>query len=82
MEDTDEEFFSIANELISVEANSLLDRQLGRVRAWREGRQANGETADLRDLIAQVVAEPNKRGLVLAAYAAAMYRLLAQEGEL
>jgi hypothetical protein len=76
---TDQEFYAIANEIITEEAENLLDRQLARARTWRAERLANGETADLGDLITKVLSEPNKRGPVLAAYAAAMHRLLGLE---
>lgn len=79
MDSTDRKFDEIANAEISAEANNLLDRQLARVRTWTEQRIANGEPADLRHLIRQVMAEPNKRGPVLVAYAAALTRLIEQE---
>jgi hypothetical protein len=77
-----DEFDSIVDDLIFEEANGLLDRQKARCVKWRRERIANGEGAELRDLIVRVHSEPNKRGPVLAAYSAALWRLMEQEGTL
>lgn len=79
---TDDEFFGIANELVGEEVNDLLEKQLARVMEWRQMRQHDGEPANLMDLIKQVHREKNKRGPILAAYCAAMWRLLEQRGDL
>jgi hypothetical protein len=80
--DTDKEFLAIADDLVSAEANDLLDKQMAKALEWVEQRKANGEPADLRSMIQRFHQEPNRRGPVLAAYAAAMWRLLQQEGKL
>ena len=79
MNDTDSEFRGIANEMMAGEANNLLDQQMTRVIKWRQRQKAADEPADLMALIRQVQNEPNKRGPVLAAYAAALWRLLEQD---
>jgi thymidylate synthase len=80
MNDTDRAFRDIANEMMSGEANDLLEKQMARVLKWRQRQKAANEPADLLALIRQIQNEPNKRGPVMAAYAAAMWRLLEQEG--
>lgn len=78
MNQTDEQFRGIANDMMSDEANNLLNEQLDRVVEWRRRQREAGKPDDLMALIRQVHQEPNKRGPVLAAYAAAMWRLLEQ----
>lgn len=70
-----DEFDAIANNLIASEANDYLDKRLAAVERWVHQRTARGEPADLRCLIAQVMAEPNDRGPVIVSLCAALWRI-------
>lgn len=76
---TDAEFFGIANEMVSDEANEVLDRHLKRTAKWLKMRRDEGESAELRDLIMKVLSEPSKRKQVVTVYATALWRLLEME---
>lgn len=81
---TDDEDAYLANlqaEMVADHANGLLDRQLGRARQWIAQRKAAGEPATLYDFTKQCMAEPNKRRHIIAAYCAAMWRLIHQEDQ-
>lgn len=79
MDELNEQFFAIANDLAAQEANDYLDRRLAALDEWVAGREADDEPADLRSLILQVMHEPNKRGPVIVALCAAMWRLREME---
>lgn len=80
--ETDDAFFAIANEVVAPEAFDLLNKHLEGVVAWRQECLAEGKPADLRSLIVRLQNEKNRRGPVLAAYAAAIWKLLENEGRL
>lgn len=71
----DDQFYDIANNLVAQEANDYLDKRLRAVDEWVAEREANGERADLRSLIDQIMHEPNQRGPCLVALGAALWRL-------
>ena len=76
---TDEDaamFKEITDAAMSSSADALLDKQIGRLREWRRRRLEAGLSCTLRDLIEQVMHEPNKRRHILVAYSAALWRLL------
>lgn len=70
-----DDFDEIANNLVAQEANDYLDKRLEAVDTWVAEREANGERADLRCLIDQIMREPNARGPCLVALGAALWRL-------
>lgn len=76
MSEIDQEFAAIADDLVFEEANGLLDIHLARTREWVASQRAAGRQIELRALIMQLHGEPNQRGPVLAAYSAALWRLL------
>jgi hypothetical protein len=78
--DTDAEFFDIANEMVSGEANAVLDRHLRRTAKWLDMRRADGRGAELRDLIQKILGEPGRRDQIMTVYATALWRLLEEEG--
>ena len=70
-----DEFWDIANSLVDDEANDYLDARMAAMDNWVRMRQAEGESATLRDLITTVMNEPNQRGPVIVALCTAMWRL-------
>lgn len=78
---TTEEFFGIANELISDEANDFLAKRLKKVDQWVAYRKLRNQPADLRSLIDQLMREPEQRAMVLVAYAAALWKIREMEGK-
>ena len=79
---TDEEFGSITDNIISDEANELLDKQLARVLQWRDMCVADGEMATLAALIHQMVNERAPRIPTVVTHATALWRLLEKDGKL
>jgi hypothetical protein len=79
--DVNAQFKAITDANVGNDANTLLERQLERARLWRQERLANGESDSLADFIRQLISEPNEahRKRTLAAYGAAMYRLMAAD---
>lgn len=75
MDNTNSEFFAIADSLVSEEANDYLDSRLDLVDKWVATREAAGLPADLRTLVEQVMHEPNQRGPVIVAMCTALWRL-------
>lgn len=76
MSDTDSEFRAITGDIMSEEANDLLDKHIARSRKWLAEKRAAGEPTDLWDFIKKLHGEPNLKGPIVAAYAAALWRLL------
>lgn len=76
-DELDREFFAIANDMAAAEANAYLDKRIAAVDLWVERRRKAGEPADLRSLVLQILHEPNDRGPVIVALAAALWRLRA-----
>ena len=76
-DELDREFFAIANDMAAAEANAYLDKRLAAVDLWVKRREKAGEPADLRTLVLQILHEPNERGPVIVALAAALWRLRA-----
>lgn len=76
MSDVNQEFAAIIDDLVSEEANDLLDIHLARTREWVAQERAAGRQLELRALIMQLHGEPSQRGPILAAYSAALWRLL------
>ena len=77
----DQEFHDIAAVLMADEANELLERHLTRARDWLTKRRADKQPTSVADLAKRLHGEPNKRGIILTAYAAALWRLLESEGD-
>lgn len=75
----DDEFFDIANFLISDEVNEFLDKRLKLVDKWVALREARGERADLRALVDQFMREPSHKGPIVALLAAALWRIREME---
>lgn len=71
-----ETFDEMMGGLVKDEADSLLDKHIARTRQWIEMKEARGETVMLSDLIKKLQSEPNRRGPVVSAYAAALWRLM------
>lgn len=70
-----DEFDEIANNLVTDEALDYLDQRLRAVDVWAAEREANGQPADLRSLIDQVMHEPNARGPCIVALCAALWKV-------
>lgn len=81
MTDEDQMFANLQAEMFSDHASGLLDRQLKRARTWLAQRKGNGETATLYDLTRHCLKEPNKRRHIIAAYCAALLRIIEMEDE-
>lgn len=75
-EDWEAEFKSMTDTMITNDAQVCLENQMARARKWRDLKAERGESADLSDFIHQVMKEPLKRNQVLAAYGAALWRLM------
>lgn len=73
-----DEFSEIANNLVSQEANDYLDQQLSQVDLWVEYQESVGEPADLRNLMDKIHHENSKRGPLIIALSAALWRLREQ----
>lgn len=71
-----ETFDEMMGGLVKSEADDLLDRHMERTRKWIEMKEAKGETVTLADLIKKLHGEPNRKGPVVAAYGAALWRLM------
>lgn len=74
-DDISTEFFAIANDLATREANDYLDERMAALEKWVQAREEAGEPADLRSLISQVMNEPNQRGPLIVGLCTAMWRL-------
>ena len=71
-----EQFDAMVGELVKGEADDLLEKHIARTREWIEMEEAGGHTVTLTDLIKKLQSEPNRKGPVVAAYAAALWRLM------
>lgn len=76
----DFDFDGLQNEMVADSANELLDRHLDRARQWCAVRGGQGSEPTLKDLIMQLDGEPSKRKHIIAAYSAALWRLIHKEG--
>lgn len=74
-DDTDREFFALANQMASQEAHDYLAKRMEALDLWVAHRESTGEPVDLRSLIMQVMREPNDRGPVIVALCTAMWEL-------
>lgn len=79
MTESDFDFDGLAAEMVSDNANALLDRQLERARRWKYLQEAKGEVPTLSDMIKQCMQEPSKRRIIIGAYATALWRLIELE---
>jgi hypothetical protein len=71
---------SLENDMFSSDANGLLDRQLDRARKWMDQRRANGEVVNQYEFTKHCMREPSRKRHIVAAYCAAMWRMIHQEG--
>lgn len=75
MDNMNSEFFAIADDLVSEQANDYLDSRLEILDQWIQARLAAGMTADLRSFMDQLMREPNQRGPVIVTLSTALWRL-------
>lgn len=72
-------FDALKAELASDKANEILDRHVRRTGDWMAMRRADGGEPTLLDLIKKINDEPSRRRMIIAAYGAALWRLIHQE---
>lgn len=78
---TDSQFKAMTDNIMSEEANKLLDKYLVRVDNWKSNQRMDGIEPTTADLIRKLVAEKSDPKHVAVALSAALWRLLGDSGE-
>lgn len=78
--DWDDEFKSLTDVLLINDAQDQLEQHITLARKWRARMDDADMPSDLSDFIVQLVKEDVKRNRVLAAYGAALWRLMEADG--
>ena len=75
MNDVNKEFLGIVNAYTAIEAREFVDDRLQMMNRWIERRERNGLETGVLDFVDKLLAEPNKKSVVVRMLAITLWRL-------